>query len=49
LETADIDISNNTWPQRISPTRFEMFKENQGRSRENPMQRAKREAELNKK
>ena len=49
LETADVDISNNTWPQRIAPTRFEMFKENQGRSRENPMQRAKREAELNNK
>jgi hypothetical protein len=46
LETADVDISNNTWPQRISPTRFELFKENQSRSRENPMQRAKREAEL---
>jgi hypothetical protein len=43
METADVDISNNSWPQRITPTRFEMFKENQGRSRENPMQRAKRE------
>ncbi len=49
LETADVDISNNTWPQRISPTRFELFKENQSRSRENPMQRAKRDAELNNK
>jgi hypothetical protein len=28
------------------PTRFELFKESQGRSRENQMQRAKREAEL---
>ena len=49
LETADVDISNNTWPLRVAPTRFELFKENQGRSRENPMQRAKREAELNNK
>ena len=49
LETADVDISNNTWPQRIAPTRFELFKENQSRSRENPMQRAKRDAELNNK
>jgi hypothetical protein len=49
LETADVDISNNTWPQRIAPTRLELFKENQGRSRENAMQRAKREAELNNK
>jgi len=47
LETADVDLSNNSWPQRVAPTRFELFKENQGRSRENPMQRAKREAELN--
>jgi len=43
LETADVDISNNSWPLRVTPTRFEMFKENQSRSRENPMQRAKRE------
>ncbi len=43
METADVDISNNTWPERITPTRFELFKENQGKSRENPMQRAKRE------
>ncbi len=47
LETADVDLSNNSWPQRVTPTRFELFKESQGRSRENPMQRAKREAELN--
>jgi hypothetical protein len=43
LETADVDITNNSWPQRINPTRLELFKENQGRTRENPMQRAKRE------
>ena len=43
METADIDVSNNAWPQRVAPSRFELFKENQGRSRENPMQRAKRE------
>jgi Peptidase family M1 domain len=47
LETADVDLSNNSWPQRVAPTRFELFKENQSRARENPMQRAKREAELN--
>jgi hypothetical protein len=44
LETADIDISNNAWPERITPTRFELFKESQSRSRENPMQRAIRES-----
>ena len=43
LETADVDITNNSWPQRINPSRLELFKENQGRTRENPMQRAKRE------
>ena len=46
LETADVDLSNNAWPPRAVPTRFELFKESQGRSRENQMQRAKREAEL---
>jgi hypothetical protein len=46
LETADVDLSNNAWPPRVVPTRFELFKESQGRSRENQMQRAKREAEL---
>ncbi|MFN5620291.1 MAG: M1 family metallopeptidase [Flavobacteriales bacterium] len=49
LETADVDLSNNAWPMRVVPTRFELFKESQGRSRENQMQRAKREAELPKK
>jgi hypothetical protein len=49
LETADVDLTNNMWPQRVIPTRFELFKESQGRSRENQMQRAKREAELPKK
>jgi aminopeptidase N len=46
LETADVDLSYNAWPTRVVPTRFELFKESQGRSRENQMQRAKREAEL---
>jgi soluble cytochrome b562 len=49
LETADVDITNNMWPQRVVPSRFELFKESQGRSKENQMQRAKREAELPKK
>ena len=49
LEIADVDLSNNSWPQRLAPTRFELFKEGQSRSRENPMQKSKREAELNSK
>jgi hypothetical protein len=40
LETADVDLNNNYWPARIVPTRFELFKENKGRPKENPMQRA---------
>jgi hypothetical protein len=44
LETADIDVSNNYWPSRSIPSRFEMYK-NAGGQGENPMQRAKRAAE----
>jgi hypothetical protein len=40
LETADTDLSNNHWPARLVPTRFELFKERE-RIRENPMQRAR--------
>jgi hypothetical protein len=43
LETADVDLNNNHWPAKISPTRFELFKERQQPAEENPMQRAKRE------
>ena len=43
LETADVELSNNNWPAKVVPSRFELFKESrQGPSRENPMQRAKR-------
>ncbi len=47
LETCDIDTSNNYFPNKPQPSRFEVFKRNQaGRfgegSVENPMQRAKR-------
>ena len=47
LETCDIDVSNNYFPNRPQPSRFEVFKRNQvGRygegSTENPMQRVKR-------
>jgi len=52
LETADCDLSNNSWPQRPEPTRFEIFKQNgSGYSRygaqgDNPMQRAIKNEEL---
>lgn len=43
LETADVDVNNNYWPQQILPTRFEMYKSSRrGRGGENPMQRDKR-------
>ena len=47
LETADTDLSNNHWPPRQVPTRFELYK-NRKRSQggENPMQRDQRNQEL---
>jgi len=44
LETADVDVSNNYWPPTPQPTRFDLFKSRKNNS-ENPMQRAKRNAE----
>ncbi|HIB77416.1 MAG TPA: M1 family peptidase [Flavobacteriales bacterium] len=52
LETADCDLSNNSWPYRPAPTRFEVFKQQgHGYSRygaggDNPMQRAQKNEEL---
>ena len=46
LETADTDLNNNSWPTRVEPTRYELFKQKQ--TNENPMQRQKRVEELNK-
>jgi len=50
LETADVDMTDNYWPARPQPTRFELFKSEGGRGRwdggENPMQRARRDAEM---
>ena len=51
LETADTDNANNAWPPRPEPSRFELYKERQGRrggGGENPMQRAIRSGELKK-
>ena len=51
METADVDMGNNVWPPRPEPTRFEAYKGGRGYSRygsggENPMQRARRSAEM---
>ncbi|TNE71936.1 M1 family peptidase [bacterium] len=42
MEVADIDRNNNYWPQRMVPSRFELFKQRFGTGGENAMQRAKR-------
>ncbi|MBU0696061.1 MAG: M1 family metallopeptidase [Bacteroidetes bacterium] len=46
LETADIDVSNNSFPRSYEPTKFELFKQQQtirgASSGGNPMQEAKK-------
>ncbi len=37
LETADCDLNNNSWPPKMVPTRFDVFKEREWRM-PNPMQ-----------
>jgi hypothetical protein len=44
LETGDTDLSNNSWPKEVEPTRFKLFREQQ--TRENPMQRQQRVDEM---
>jgi hypothetical protein len=44
LETADTDLDNNSWPEQVQPTRYELFQ--QKRTGENPMQRQKRVDEI---
>jgi hypothetical protein len=44
LETADTDLDNNSWPRVISPTRYQLYKQDQ--KRENPMQRQQRLEQL---
>jgi len=52
LETADVDVSNNSFKPKASPDRFELFKNKYGRRSynrgENPMQRANKIKEKNK-
>lgn len=40
LETADVDVSNNYFPRRIVPSRFELYKTNRNRA-PHPMKRMK--------
>ena len=50
LETADVDLNNNNWPAKVQPTKFELFRQKNAKwdsdSKENPMQRAKRNEKL---
>jgi hypothetical protein len=39
-ETADVDMSNNLWPVKELPTRFQVFKKHRQAERLNPMQKA---------
>lgn len=39
-ETADIDESNNNWPVKELPTRFQVFKKHKQAEQPNPMQKA---------
>jgi hypothetical protein len=48
LETADTDLNNNTWPREMQATRYQLYKQEEGR-KENPMQRQLRVDELQKK
>ncbi len=41
-ETADIDRSNNNWPVREVPSRFQVFKAHKQQEMLNPMQKAKK-------
>ena len=41
-ETADIDESNNNWPVKELPTRFQVFKKHKQGENLNPMQKAKK-------
>jgi Peptidase family M1 domain len=47
LETADTDRSNNYWPARVIPTKFQMFKQER-KSEDNPMQDAAKILEMEK-
>lgn len=40
-QTADIDVSNNNWPVKELPSRFQVYKSNRMISDKNPMQKAR--------
>jgi hypothetical protein len=42
FETADVNMSNNYWPLRIVPTRFDVYKSEKRGSSDNPMKKAQK-------
>jgi hypothetical protein len=40
LETADTDLDNNSWPKKVLPSRYQLFKQQETQG--NPMQRQKK-------
>lgn len=52
LETADVDMTNNAWPRKVQPTKFELYQRATygwgADGKENPMQRNKKNEELKK-
>lgn len=47
LETADIEIDNNHFPPKLSPSRFQLFKEKEEKDRINPMRIQRRIDSIN--
>ena len=45
-ETADIDTSNNNWPVKELPSRFQVFKKHKQKKMLNPMQKAKKKVKF---
>lgn len=43
-ETADIDVSNNNWPEIPMPSRFQIYKSHKVEKAENPMQKARKKS-----
>jgi hypothetical protein len=46
LETADVNLDNNSWPPKINKGRFELYKEKRDWQEQNPMQKAIKERDL---
>jgi hypothetical protein len=46
LETADTDLDNNSWPKKVLPSRYQLFKQQETQG--NPMQRQKKVEALEK-